>query len=127
MSARDIRLDEAITNAVFALLKDYGMSVDVDAFHAALTAAGYAVDREWQDISTAPRDGTEVLLWCAPHSESELDSVFAAAWTVDDDDDKGTWIIPQADDREGGWSDTLKWNPTHWRPLPAPPAGEATP
>lgn len=43
MSARDIRHDEGITNAVFASLKDYGMTVDVEAFHAALAAAGLAV------------------------------------------------------------------------------------
>ena len=79
---------------------------------------------DWQPIETAPRDGTEVLLWCAPHSDMEMDSIFAAAWVTDAGDEKrpySTWIIPQADDKEGGWADTLRWMPTHWMPMPEPP------
>lgn len=66
------------------------------------------MEGEWQDISTAPKDGTEVLLW-------------GACWR------DGQHYAP---DRNVGWW-TDGWHtrqigediePTRWHPLPAPPA-----
>lgn len=65
---------------------------------------------EWQPIATAPRDGTEVLLWgaCRPRNS-------------------GTRY---AGDANVGWWSVYGWHTrvagevcmaTHWQPLPAPP------
>ena len=103
-----------------------GYLSDADYVSGLIFAAGYAVEQGWQPIETAPRDGTEVLLWCVPgrHSESEMGSIFAALWwdvAGPEDDPDGDWIIPLADDKEGGWgSGAFRWEPTHWRPLTAP-------
>ena len=54
----------------------------------------------WQPIETAPKDGTEILVWDGNEHQILwwLDSV---GWVGDDD-----------------FTDKL---PTHWQPLPAPP------
>lgn len=66
---------------------------------------------EWQPIETAPRDGTPFL---AAH---EMGGVISITWYGK------TSHIPlygwcQGDDPE----DIDLWHPTHWMPLPAPPA-----
>ena len=73
---------------------------------------------EWQDISTAPKDGTWVLVWGA--FDREMPQVHFAAFN------KGT----------GYWLDTygLQEDPwvgnaigaTHWMPLPEGPAKPTT-
>jgi hypothetical protein len=55
---------------------------------------------EWQDISTAPKDDTEVLVFC--EDGGILIGCFAGIW----------WI-------EQTYYEERK--PTHWMPLPAPP------
>tara|TARA_R110000824_G_C14847424_1_gene639740 strand:- start:75 stop:293 length:219 start_codon:yes stop_codon:yes gene_type:complete len=69
---------------------------------------------DWQDISTAPKDGTIVLL----AGDGWID---AGAWVseLNDSDDPDGWTC---------WS-VASWNyqewsfarPTHWMPLPEPP------
>lgn len=56
---------------------------------------------DWQTIDTAPKDGTEVLLWLG-------DDVALGYWRED----------AQAFDSEVGW---IRPMPTHWMPLPDPP------
>lgn len=65
----------------------------------------------WQDIATAPRDGTEILAcWDAPTPEFKARGV--VMWDVSYG---GTWItLP------GHWPK----HPTHWMPLPEPPEAE---
>jgi len=68
---------------------------------------------EWQDISTAPKDGTKILAY-SPSGPGRLNrGVIAITW----------WRRPE--DREGytGWGEfnTAHWPATHWMPLPAPP------
>lgn len=60
---------------------------------------------EWRDISTAPKDGTEVLVCLG-----EITCV--ATWNL--------W------DGEEAWRDHygFHFSPTHWMPLPAPPITE---
>lgn len=66
---------------------------------------------DWKPINTAPRDGSEVLLY-SPH----LDDVWVGAWTTGRDN------IRNCD-----WADFVTvslergLNPTRWMPLPAPP------
>jgi hypothetical protein len=70
----------------------------------------------WQDISTAPKDGTRILLWCAAPMLPTVG-----------------WWEPQASRSkprpfwcsERAWLFGNSWaresQPTHWMPLPAPP------
>lgn len=67
---------------------------------------------EWQDISTAPKDGTELLL---AHSEA----VFSGWWH---DGGSAGWT----DGSTNHYDDYCLLHPTHWRPLPAPPALQST-
>ena len=59
---------------------------------------------EWQPIETAPRDGSDVLIWC----------------------DTGKICIAHFDYATFAWWSDLSTrecpDPTHWMPLPAPPA-----
>lgn len=57
----------------------------------------------WQPIETAPRDGTRVLTFRRDFSES-----YAVAWFG-----RGGWIPVNG----SAWPE-----PTHWAPLPEPPA-----
>ena len=68
---------------------------------------------DWQPISTAPRDGTEILGY-APERRGRMirQDVATMAWG---------WL------GSGGWYSTANGIPiteevTHWMPLPDPPA-----
>jgi hypothetical protein len=65
---------------------------------------------QWQPIDTAPKDGTTILGW-------ECDEILLVAYCVDD---KWIWMNFMSD--HTSWSP----NPTHWMPLPAPPASGPT-
>ena len=61
---------------------------------------------EWQPIETAPKDGTEIILW-----ESRKGHRWLAFWHVD------CWVT-------SGSAEAGNYNfPvfTHWQPLPSPP------
>jgi hypothetical protein len=62
---------------------------------------------KWQPIETAPKDGTEILVWrkgwLYPHN---------ALWQ--EFDEGGSFENPFTDD--------FMDPPSHWMPLPAPPA-----
>lgn len=70
----------------------------------------------WRPIATAPRDGTDVLLW-VPASK------WGPACAVVGNSGRVTWHVSNIDghDWEGPLDGAL---PTHWMPLPAPPASE---
>lgn len=57
---------------------------------------------EWQDIKTAPKDGTRVLVW-----DAELRMCFACSFEY------GIW-------QTGVWTGRHP-KVTHWQPLPPPP------
>jgi hypothetical protein len=79
----------------------------------------------WVDISTAPRDGTSLLLWC-PKSNNE------AALRQDAHATVGSWTKGRFGP---GWylsqpgcdcSDPTVWPaPTHWASLPASPRSQS--
>lgn len=94
----------------------------------------YAEGR-WRDISTAPKDGTVVLLFCPKGDGSPgcTYRVTAGNWEIDPGgitehrDLEGRYI--SQDEREG-WEGWISWDggfsedtmmPTHWMPLPSPP------
>jgi hypothetical protein len=64
----------------------------------------------WQPIETAPKDGT----WFLAHEPGE--SMKAMRWDTDTRDKNHAWR-----DHE-----LLKYEPTHWMPLPDPPAALAS-
>ncbi|MFA4899915.1 MAG: hypothetical protein WC563_10350 [Brevundimonas sp.] len=106
-----------------ALLKDYPKVFEgeayvngklLDAIYAAALAAAPASPLPegggWQDISTAPKDGTKVLGW------AEGD------YTVVEWSSGGYWTLSEC----GAYASDGEWWPTHWMPLPAAPTGEPT-
>lgn len=63
---------------------------------------------EWKPISTAPRDGTDILI-------TDKDDISVVYWN------KYYWAIVCC----GGWDpDNEFYYPTHWMPLPALPEEE---
>ncbi len=69
---------------------------------------------DWQPIETAPRDGTEILLWAPDYSHR----AGIGAWC----DVIGAWSADIGSMEDGvavfeGDCD----GPSHWMPLPAPP------
>lgn len=57
----------------------------------------------WQPIATAPKDGTQVLVF-------DEGAVFISQWLVNEEGDEG-WF-------DHGF---VEPPPTHWQPLPSPP------
>lgn len=58
---------------------------------------------DWQPIETAPKDGTNIIVYCPlPGSEYIVTARFIRVWV---DSYEGEDIF----------------NPTHWMPLPEPP------
>jgi hypothetical protein len=71
---------------------------------------------DWQPIETAPKDGTTVIVYDPAYAQP----VVPGAWDSEEEAEGGqTW---RASDAE--WD---RLNPTHWMPLPAPPAPEYEP
>lgn len=67
---------------------------------------------EWQPIETAPEDLTEVIIFCPEYGVTVAQFELYAKppfWSVD------TWDLSTDHEVEPA-------RPTHWMPLPAPPA-----
>lgn len=80
----------------------------------------------WQPIKTAPKDGTEVLLWCRCAWRDATGFVDKGSFRMDANaspGDSAEWLKDDYDDYSCGMAST-PLNPTHWMPLPEPP--EAT-
>lgn len=75
-------------------------------------------DWEWRPISTVPKDGTHVLIYI-PECE-----ITHGPWIVE----SRYWDDPECEHCRGWWDvsigcvDDLPGEPTHWKPLPAPPS-----
>lgn len=72
----------------------------------------------WQPISTAPRDGTSILVW-THHDEVEVSSWYQTKGDTYEPI-PGTEAYSLVKDKVfyEGWNSNT---PTHWMPLPAPP------
>jgi len=68
-------------------------------------------DDGWQDISSAPKDGTTVQLWSAE------DWTPQAHYCVR----KQGWYVEYWDADWQSYAESSVYEPTHWRPLPRPP------
>jgi hypothetical protein len=74
---------------------------------------------EWQQIETAPKDGTWVLV-----GNAKYDHPFVCRWRVPSADDR--WEAHWAQDNPGIWDDDMGyWPPTHWAPLLPLPSGDS--
>lgn len=69
---------------------------------------------EWQPIETAPKDGTRVLLGRAEWVE-------IGRWLANSRAYRGAPLGTWMDDADNGGPEGHDW-PTHWMPLPPPPA-----
>lgn len=83
----------------------------------------------WQPIKTAPRDGTAVLvmrdIWPGTATGRAEDcnghNTYVAAWWGDEDDNSvGQWTCYM----DSVYDPRCPVEPTHWMPLPNPPAQE---
>lgn len=76
---------------------------------------------EWQDISTAPRDGTPVLI-CRAGQKYPLMGQWQNEIEVKDDGTVSGWLIHECEDYWYTWA-LYQENemPAHWMPLPEPP------
>ena len=71
-------------------------------------------ENEWQPIETAPKD--EFVLLAGPSGYTTIETVFTTG-RMCSDYHAGRWI-DHANDDLTDWG----FNPTHWMPLPKPPA-----
>jgi hypothetical protein len=69
---------------------------------------------EWQDISTAPKDGTRILV-CMTFNlcDGELETIQWVDWRLPE------FVWPIYRDRID-----IPFPPTHWMPLPPPPKAQ---
>jgi len=81
--------------------------------------AQHVIKEGWQPIETAPKDGSEILIYCgAPWAKIEKAKWYApwANWLT------GNFPVDPA--RESGTYGIGSFVPTHWMPLPTPPTME---
>lgn len=105
-------------------LIEAGASSNTNKLRLAVHAVGMDISRAlqderdggWQDIATAPKDGTRVDLWCIDHLHyaKQGQRVVNVAWGPVRD-----WMGTERDDWQHGHGEDFQ--PTHWRPLPSPP------
>jgi hypothetical protein len=81
----------------------------------------------WQPIETAPKDGTKILVYGGGQSwpslinpdtkeRGEADDWLVVFWDYNMDSEKA-WMFCNYEGAYGEW-----YKPTHWQPLPEPPA-----
>lgn len=96
---------------------------DADAFATALESADLSGApyhmRMWQPIETAPKDGTEIDMWC-PDERGGCRYPDAKWMKCKYEPNKGEYAWHD-------WNPEFEWEPiggipTHWMPLPDPPA-----
>ena len=97
---------------LYALEKDKAQIVNVEHVEQRIV--------EWQPIETAPKDGTKILV------NGKFNSVIA--WFGADPNngnEEEEWLSGDGDDFSCGYYYTPV-DPTHWMPLPNPPANGAS-
>lgn len=78
--------------------------------NAVIQAAKAYAAQQWQDISTAPRDGTHITLWWPNRYHQPITGYY--------DDGAFRWKV-------SGFGEAFMCeDPTHWQPLPPAPASE---
>ena len=82
------------------------------AAEIALEADRMLASQQWQDISTAPKDGTKFIAFEETRSECRI---YECCWHDEFSLGHAYWL----DDYDS------EPDPTHWMPLPEPPKGDA--
>jgi hypothetical protein len=105
-----LKVEHAVADAMEPFC-DCGLCTQPHIIADAAIAAYEAA--QWRTIDSAPKDGTAVMVWGSWCSlPTPADRIIIASY--DDSDDEG-----------GDWYEVTEgcpfW-PTHWRPLPPPPA-----
>ena len=97
-------------------LIEWAQGVNRPEFRKHLLEAAAAL--EWQDISTAPKDGTRIVLFGVPHGSYYVrEKRYWAFGAVGPKEVGEGYFYGSLWQRNGGtWE-----NPTHWQPLPNPP------
>lgn len=72
----------------------------------------------WQDIGTAPRDGTAIDLWFGDRVPRRYARVVDCEWRQAET--VPGWYAPS----EGGVLYLVGYGATHWMPRPSPPSKE---
>ena len=85
-----------------------------------------ALEAEWQPIETAPKDGS-ILIGASFGSLGDLEWVSDIRWLTTCDVAELDGLAEPEEWTEPGWysSNDDEFFPTHWRPLPEPPARTA--
>ena len=79
---------------------------------------------EWQLIETAPKDGTQILLWSPSPFYDSGGRVEIGSFRVDEGfsgDDEPQWLDNSYDDFSCDYA-SCPIEPTHWMPLPSGPS-----
>jgi hypothetical protein len=108
-TAEDFETKQACQQALqyYALATTPEILAHIAKLETALQADG------WRDISSAPRDGTRVLLMLRGPKPPEMIARWAQEWTTEEGDDAFEWVNDE--------DDAIYGTPTHWAPLPPPP------
>ncbi|MET3371977.1 hypothetical protein ABIC89_001018 [Variovorax boronicumulans] len=117
--ARDAQID-------FCMEKESSFEVAfarrIEKVRAALNGADAGVSEGWQDIATAPKDGTPILAWSYEYGSRETywrlygDGSIARADFLAGKGPSGAWEWSEPQNR---WA--ASWRPTHWQTLPSAP------
>tara|TARA_R110000751_G_scaffold307812_1_gene431804 strand:+ start:4090 stop:4422 length:333 start_codon:yes stop_codon:yes gene_type:complete len=105
--------DEDVRSVLYQALGDAPPTPAELATLRRLRAGELVAVEGWQPIETAPKDGTVVLCCCAANYGPYTGHYECAAWVDTNEHD------------EFG-DDARPCYPTHWAPLPAPPAEKET-
>ena len=79
---------------------------------------------EWQDISTAPKDGTHIIVFNGDGDKrfyTEPNAIGIVKW------DNNGFTLSSGENAIYGWmavdccDGVTQYDPTHWMPLPPPP------
>lgn len=132
-------ITDAAVEAVAETLRVTGYPIDdrLEFARAALEAALphlAALTPQWQEISTAPRDGSMFLGWVSAERHSTIDGQ-GSGISADTSEVDFCWWRSCQDIEEGGFYDNAMgqigdfqlithWMPMPTPPLPAPPEGE---
>jgi len=85
---------------------------------------------DWQDISTAPKDGTPIQARIPGNGDDNI-IAWLGGLEADDGGEAWSWVFVEDQEPPDDWTDGICWTinedgvastlPTHWQPLPSPP------
>lgn len=114
MNSNDMKqILETVSECVYAHLSESAAHYILNTLEEKLLQQVEPQQDEWQPIDTAPRDGTRILGWCGNYTDI---CYLENKWIDSAVGLQKVWMTDSCVDF-GGYE-----NPTHWMPLPNPPA-----